>query len=131
MRLFHRLAGPISMLGLLAGCSQSTMTTPQAAQDQRSQPESIVAPVAVEQAGTIQSVVGQWTLTVDPATLNATIEPVRASQDNDALYRLPIDAFLTNNALRLATVKDNGMSLDVTYVFTHPFKSSTVTNRAD
>ncbi|MEO7995242.1 MAG: SBBP repeat-containing protein, partial [bacterium] len=72
-------------------------------------------------------------VTVDPAQLSATITPVgqRRAQDNDDVYALPLDAFRQPQTLRVESVANGMSTLDLSWRFTHPFASSTVTNRAD
>ncbi|HYE78479.1 MAG TPA: hypothetical protein VEI97_10870, partial [bacterium] len=51
--------------------------------------------------------------------------------DNDALYVLPIDNFLSTGGVTVKNVRLTGATLDIDYRFTHPFPSSTTANRAD
>ncbi|HYE77126.1 MAG TPA: hypothetical protein VEI97_03985, partial [bacterium] len=109
-----------AVLLLAAGCSQPSPALPDATAAKT--PAPAAAP---------NTVLGRYTLEIDPVTLTARVTAPRAAQDNDGVYLLPIDSFLSTGGVTVQKVRLTATTLDIDYTFTHPFPASGTTNRAD
>jgi len=117
--------GLICSLFALVGCSSAApiSPTPTATGD-------AVLPTLVTD-GSTESVIGRWTLEINAGDGSANLTPIRTPADNDALFRLPVDAFLRLDSLRIEKLRRIGDGLELTWRFTHPFRSSATSGRAD
>lgn len=95
----------------------------------------VFAPVGmvVRESGIVESAIGRGLLTLDAESMTATWEslPLRVGQDNDAVYALSVNEFLKPVDASIRAFRRTADGFEIDYEFTHPFKSSEISNRAD
>jgi|GEM_PF-2585328 len=133
----HRCALPALALGIalatVSGCSGSSPTATPA--PSALDPANALAPVGmvVREGGIIESAIGRGLLTLDSTSMTATWEslPMRVGQDNDAVFALSVNEFLKPVDAGIKAFRRTADGFELDYEFTHPFRSSELSGRAD